>query len=418
MTDITVTEHAIDVPWDAAAPQLGTLKLFARELSRRPDLPALLFLQGGPGSPSPRPAEIDGWIERALEDYRVILLDQRGTGRSTRLDRYADPALLDAAHFTRLGASYIVDDAEALRRHLGLENWDVLGQSFGGFCLLNYLSRYPHSIRRGMFTGGLAATGVSVDDVYAATFAQLAHENEAFYAAHPGVEDTIREVCAHLAETAEYLPTGERLTPRRLRTVGIELGQGPGFATLAALFEEPFHHYSGTRRLRGDFLAAVGERVSFERAPLYGVIHESIYGGVTDFAADRVAARTPGFEPDLDPRTAETFYLTGEHIFSFQFDEDPALRDFRELGDEIAAHDFGAPYDLAALEKADVPLAAAVYPRDMYVPYELSLETAGHLPRVAVWEAEHLRHDGLRRAGREVLDALLRRLDGETSAME
>jgi hypothetical protein len=39
-------------------------------------LPYLLFLQGGPGFESPRPVEASGWLKKACEVYRVILLDQ------------------------------------------------------------------------------------------------------------------------------------------------------------------------------------------------------------------------------------------------------------------------------------------------------------------------------------------------------
>lgn len=39
-------------------------------------LPYLLFLQGGPGFESPRPVEASGWLKKACEGYRVILLDQ------------------------------------------------------------------------------------------------------------------------------------------------------------------------------------------------------------------------------------------------------------------------------------------------------------------------------------------------------
>lgn len=39
-------------------------------------LPYLLYLQGGPGFESPRPTEASGWISKACEEYRLILLDQ------------------------------------------------------------------------------------------------------------------------------------------------------------------------------------------------------------------------------------------------------------------------------------------------------------------------------------------------------
>jgi pimeloyl-ACP methyl ester carboxylesterase len=47
--------------------------------------PLLVFLQGGPGMEAPGPTahpSAPGWLERALQDYRVLMLDQRGTGRS------------------------------------------------------------------------------------------------------------------------------------------------------------------------------------------------------------------------------------------------------------------------------------------------------------------------------------------------
>lgn len=45
-----------------------------------------------------------------------------------------------------------------IRRELVGEDtkWTVLGQSFGGFCLLTYLSKHPASVKAGLFTGGLA----------------------------------------------------------------------------------------------------------------------------------------------------------------------------------------------------------------------------------------------------------------------
>jgi hypothetical protein len=72
-------------PLDHARPGGETVPLFARSLRRNEassaDLPWLLFLQGGPGFGSPRPTAESGWIKRALRDFRVLLLDQRGTGR-------------------------------------------------------------------------------------------------------------------------------------------------------------------------------------------------------------------------------------------------------------------------------------------------------------------------------------------------
>ena len=81
---LTEREHV--VPLDHARPDGPTITVFTREVAD-PDgseKPYLLFLQGGPGFEAMRPTSPpSGWMTRALTDYRVLLLDQRGTGRST-----------------------------------------------------------------------------------------------------------------------------------------------------------------------------------------------------------------------------------------------------------------------------------------------------------------------------------------------
>lgn len=81
-------DHVFPVPLDHSSPHGPTIEVFAREVAdpsrTREELPWLLYLQGGPGGKSPRPsAGSPGWLPQALSTHRVLLLDQRGTGRST-----------------------------------------------------------------------------------------------------------------------------------------------------------------------------------------------------------------------------------------------------------------------------------------------------------------------------------------------
>ncbi|AJE33799.1 proline iminopeptidase [Corynebacterium humireducens NBRC 106098 = DSM 45392] len=398
---VTVRDHTLTVPWYEGE----TIEVFCREISRDDTLPPLLFLQGGPGYPA-RPS-FDGWLSEALTDHRVFLLDQRGTGRSTRIDRHGDPTLLDATHLAHLRASDIVADAEAFRGHLGIERWDVLGQSFGGFCTTTYLSQHPDAIRYAYLTGGLPGFGPA-EEVYHATYSKLAARHEQFYRSVPWAEARIREICHHLDNSDERLPTGERLSSRRFRTIGIELGRGAGFENLAMLLDAPFHHVRGEKRLRGDTLADLSGRLSFESAPLYAAIHETIYPGVPAWAAHRVREEVEGFGEDLDPVRAERFHLTGEHIYPWLFEEDPALRDFRGAAEDLAARDWEPQYDAAALGEATAVCAAAVYRDDIFVPRELSLETAAHFRDLRVWETADHQHDGLRADGARILRHLMK----------
>src|SRR5260370_7540254 len=86
-----LTDRTFPVPLDHARPGGEQIQLFAREVvaadMETADLPWLLFLQGGPGFGAPRLTGRESWLDRALSDYRVLLLDQRGTGRSSPANR-------------------------------------------------------------------------------------------------------------------------------------------------------------------------------------------------------------------------------------------------------------------------------------------------------------------------------------------
>ena len=437
---VTVHEHRFDVPLDHGLPvgdDNPAIEIFARELVRDggEDLPHLVFLQGGPGGPGPRPGDFrDDWIGRALRDYRVVLLDQRGTGQSTRLDgttvdalaqrvsRHADGAAPTdhdrAALLRHFRQDQIIRDAELVRHELtGGAPWTSLGQSYGGFLNTAYLSLAPEGLAAVLFTGGLPGL-VPIDDIYRLTYQRTAARNRAYVARHPGDETTIREVAAHLRDTEELLLTGERLSPARFRMVGLGLGMTTRFDVLHYLLEGPWVEPEvarGRRRLSREFLRAVGEAVAME--PLYGALQEFIYAGATPdlagqataWSAERLAPEFPGFHPDADPLdTTEPYYLTGEHMPRAFFQEDPELVPLLGAVDELArATDAEPVYLPDVLRQNSVPAAAAVYVDDMFVPCELSLDTAATIRGTRVWLTNEYQHDGLRASGGAVLDHLL-----------
>ncbi|QFQ03345.1 Proline iminopeptidase [Corynebacterium urogenitale] len=236
-----IIEHTLEVPWDYSNPAHGTFELFAREVvpAGADDRPAIVWLQGGPGFPAPRPLGADGLFGEALNDYRWILLDQRGTGRSHRIDGASPAEDLTAERLSQLRQDNIVRDAEELRKYLNIEKWSLFGQSFGGFCITAYLSMFPDSVERAFLTGGLPTLDKGADELYRSTYTKLAYRHEQFLRQFPWAEQRIREICAHLDNSDERLPTGERLSSRRFRTVGIELGRGTGFDAIGYLLPEP-----------------------------------------------------------------------------------------------------------------------------------------------------------------------------------
>ncbi|MBW0115568.1 alpha/beta fold hydrolase [Pseudonocardia abyssalis] len=392
---LLVTEHEIAVPLDHSAPGGEQITVFAREVADPDglDRPYLVYLQGGPGFEGPRPTRrppSPGWLDRALADFRVLMLDQRGTGRSTPVG----PATLvgrtpaeQAAYLTYLRADAIVADAEALRAHLGSAPWSVLGQSFGGFCALAYLSQAPEGLREALFTGGLPPIGRHPDEIYRATYARVLERNRRYYARYP--EDRDRFLAAVAA--APVLASGDRLSPARLRQAGNLLGRSDGPELLHAILElDP----------TSPAFAHDAESIGFARNPIYAVLHESCYadGHATEWSAQRTMPPEYADDPAL---------LTGEHVYPWMFEELGALRPFAEAAELLAAHPWPRLYDAAVLGGNEVPAAAAVYVEDLYVESAYSLETAAQVRGLRTWVTSEYEHNALRADGAAVLDHLL-----------
>ncbi|KQT89450.1 aminopeptidase [Marmoricola sp. Leaf446] len=393
-----VVDHRITVPLDHDDPDGTTLEVFAREITAADgaDRPWLVYLQGGPGHESPRPTLeplAPSWLERALVDFRVLLLDQRGTGLSTPYGTGTRPRPLDpaaeAAYLTHFRADAIVRDAEALREHLGVRRWSVLGQSFGGFCVLHYRSRFPDSLRETYVTGGLPPVGRPPTEVYAATHAALRRLEAAHHRRHPEDADRLRAVL-ELAGAGDLRRTdGSPLTSRLVRTVGNQLGLHGG--------SDALHHLLERDPRSPAFVPDLEALLPFGgRNPLYAVVHESCYadGGVTGWAAERTL-------PDED-------HLTGEHVFGWHFDDDPALVPYAATARLLAEHDWPRLYDADALAVVDLPGAAVVYVDDPFVERRFSEETLALLPGVAGWIDDTHLHNGLRVDGPSILDRLVR----------
>ena len=402
-----VREHTVPVPLHWDDPDAGSIDVFARELvapaRQDDDLPLLLFLQGGPGGKSPRPTR-GGWVERALRDFRVVLLDQRGTGRSSRVTarsiaRFPDPAAA-ARHLLAFRADSIVADAEHLRAAVyGGRRWTTLGQSYGGFLTLTYLSTAPQALERCLVTGGLAGLTADAREVYRRTWPRVAAKTRRFYDRYPGDVERVAAVADLLAAGDVRLPDGDRLTVHRLQTLGHALGTKAGPDELHWLLDDALDDDGG---LSDGFLDAVARRTSYWDNPLYITLHESVYAsgpGATGWAAD--AERGRAFDPAVRPLP-----FTGEMVFPWMFDEIASLRAFGPAARALAeVEEFTPLYDPARLAANEVPVDAAVYVDDMYVDAGLSLQTAEAVGNVRTWVTNEHEHDGLRTG--DVLDRLL-----------
>jgi pimeloyl-ACP methyl ester carboxylesterase len=410
-----LTDHVFAVPLDHDRPDGEQIEVFAREVvaaDRSPaGLPWLLFLQGGPGFGAQRPHGRDGWLDRALTGYRVLLLDQRGTGRSTPATRQTLARFGTAAdqsdYLAHFRADAIVRDAELIRKALtGGEPWSVLGQSYGGFCTVTYLSLAPEGIREAFITGGLPGLDATADDVYRVTYGKVRAKTRAHYARYPGDVDQARRVACHLRDNDVVLPGGAPLTVEAFQSLGRMLDSGTGGDDLHYLIEDPF----AGDVLSDAFLHAVQQQLSFADGPLYAVMHEPSYaqGCATRWSAQRIRAEFGEFDPAAALDGGGPLLFTGEMIYPWMFDADPVLRPLRGAADALAEREnWPMLYDAARLAANDVPVAAAVYFNDMYVPVEFSVPTAGAIRGLKAWVTSEYDHSGLRVSNGAVLDRLI-----------
>jgi len=397
-------EHEFDVPVDHAAPDGEQLTVFAREVATpkrfEDELPWLVFLQGGPGHESPRPLALieKTWLERALQDYCVLLLDQRGTGRSTPVGELVGMSSEEQADYlTHFRADSIVRDAELIRRELGVERWSVLGQSFGGFCVVTYLSQAPDGLAEAFFTGGLPPLERHPDEVYRATYQRVAAKNRAYYERYPDDRERALAILERIGAEDVRLPGGDRLTQRRFRQLGHLLGGSDGFERLHYLLELPFGSPA--------FLHDVEAAYPFARNPLYAVIHEACYapGLATRWSAERTYPDEFRDDPTL---------FTGEHVYAWMLEEYRAIRPLAGAAEILAEHEWAPLYDVQRLQENSVPAAAAIYAEDMYVERAFSEETAAAIRGLRPWVTNEYEHDGLRADGGRVLSHLLDLVQG------
>ena len=419
---MVLIDHEFKVPLDHARPDGERISVFVREVvatdQEKKNPPWLVFFQGGPGFGALRPENKSGWLKRALKEYRVLLLDQRGTGRSTPIN-YQTLAHLatpkeQADYLKNFRADSIVRDAELIRRELiGEKNrWSVLGQSYGGFCITHYLSAAPDGLKEAIITGGLPPLNHSPDDVYRATYQRVIDKNRLYCKRYPDDAERTRSIVDYLASHEVNLPGGDRLSPRHFQQLGIAFGFSTGFERTHYLLEDAFLQGSADQEISYSFLRGFENALAFETNPIYAILHESIYceGAASNWSAERIRSEYPEFE--ITPNQPVLF--TGEMVYPWMFEEYKYLRPLKKAAEILAAYD-GWPhlYDKSVLQSNTVPCVAAIYYNDMYVERTLSEETARNIRGIMPWVTNEHEHDGLRVDGEKVLGHLLDMLHGE-----
>ena len=471
----------------------------------------ILYLQGGPGFGCAAPvsglslaSSKSSWAASALfgditntDDKtfeRIILMDQRGTGKSSPITKqrlqkmFPDLFLLDeesgsesagaelqlkrakfskalkdaTEYLSMLRADSIVRDAEWIKSVLTQphtpttmegdvpeENnlprpWGAaLGQSFGGFCLMTYLSSIKQPPKICLFTGGIAPMNTPVREVYDRLWLRVKKRNLRYYECYPGdiamVKRIVQRLLLQESDTSQpplKLPSGGILTARRFLQLGLALGGSPGtsFANLHSVLNSAFLSEDDDD-LSTTFLKRIDYEQSFDDAPLYFLLHESIYAdgpsAPTNWAAHSSYEHYITTNPEFDYRITSkcndgspTLFF-GEMVFPWMAKGDFAEvsgHGMQSLSESLAAKSdwlplFDASNMRAALAgtSAKCKAASATYFDDMYVDFNCAmdlLQRGSPLEGTKVWVTNEYQHSGLRDDGATIICKLVKMAKG------
>ncbi|CAG7931435.1 unnamed protein product [Penicillium olsonii] len=442
---LRVSELFFDVPVDYSKPAGDTLRLFARSIARKNTpiepseeskggkLPWLVYLQGGPGFGCGTPQSYP-WVDFILsKGYQVLFLDQRGTGLSSTITA-ATLALQgdggkQAEYLKNFRADNIVRDCEAIRKILTNDypedqrKWSILGQSFGGFCAVTYLSKFPEGLREAFLTGGLPPLTSGPDPVYKKTYGnsnidfpfeephadqrieKVKQRNEAYYEKYPEDVERVKRIMRYLKENKVKLPSG-LLTPARFQQLGILFGFHGGVDSLHDIVVRACNDLDIFGFLTLPTLSTIDGNGGMDKNIIYALLHESIYcqGQSSNWSADRLRANDCQFEIN---DSVPAIYFTGEMVFKDMLESYTELGEVSTAAQRLATiDDWPALYDESQLARNTVPVYAATYMEDMYVHFDLATATASKIKNTKQFITNNIYHDGLRSKSGEIMRQL------------
>jgi len=283
------------VPEDPSTPDGDEIEIFVARIpaqSAEPRRDPLVLIAGGPGQ-----STVDFYLqsgsafEQARRDRDIVLVDQRGTGRSATgfncsapddvyaddrpetLMRLVEDCLARLEHDPRFyTTSVAVQDLERVRAALGIEQWNLYGISYGTRVAQHYLRRYPERVRSIVLDGVVPAPLALGPDI--------AHEAQralgqifARCAADIGCADAFTNLAEDFAALLERLDTAAAaeatdappLKPAELRTaVRLMSYAAPTVALLPVMLEEAYDgNYSPLSGQAKTLLRDVPESLSF-----------------------------------------------------------------------------------------------------------------------------------------------------------
>lgn len=403
----------------------------------------LLYLCGGPGDGNPALAypELNKIILERLA-LPVLYVNFRGTGDVGDESRVCAANLAARAHRSGLSAAEylalfrqdsIAADLESIRLCLGGVKYRLVGQSFGGWVAMTYLSRRPEALEVVYLTGGMPPIGKTPEQVYDALYRLVERENEKYYAEHQEDKALILRITRWLEgndvslnvekpeNKRQAVPAG-KLTAKGFMTMGRHFGRGkPGrdwvHSVVNSFADDIEREGEISNEAIAEFLKLNGTGFKLHLRPLYAAVHELIYctgpGVASEWAAQRLGRQRKNFRWLEDgfefAKSEDTLYFSGEMIYQFMLkDAGEELEPFIKPADVLArSTQWSELYDEEQLRQTTVPVKALIYPNDMFLDFGFSTEAAKRIRSCEQLPvANHWIHASIKTNTAEVCDVL------------
>ena len=394
-----LTEREHIVPLDHARPDGPSITVFTREVADPDglDRPYLALPPGRPGlrgDPAHQPAL---GLDEAGPEGLPGAAPRPARHRPIDAGRAADPRVHARGAGRRTsptsGPIPIVRDAELIRRELGVDRWSVLGQSFGGFTSMTYLSIAPEGLREAFITGGLVA------DRPAGRRRLRAPPTAGSSSAPSATSSATRRTAPGSARSTAGSTARTFLLDDRRPAHGPPLPPARPVARRQRRVRAAPPHRGAAVRIR-------------RRS---GTTSRGRSGSSATRSTPRSTSRpTPTAWPLAGPPTGSCPTRSGTGSASPPSTSSRgcsrttgALRPHRAAAELLAEHPWPRLYDAAQLAVNEVPVAATIYVNDLYVERAFAEETAAQVRGLRTWITDEYDHNGLRADGERVLDRLI-----------
>lgn len=370
---VVVESRLFSVPLVHDTPNDETItvgaKLVSRQYTPHSKDKYILYLQGGPGYSCPFPSKTSPvFLEPMLRrGYTVVLLDQRGTGLSEPVDV---GSLVDGKtpeeqleYILNFRADSIVKDAEMIRKILlGETQWLLLGQSYGSFCSLCYLSMFPKSIKCVFLTGGVPPLLSTRAEVVNCQVENMRKRCQAYFSKYKEDRERLDGIHRYLDNNKVYLPNGSQLTVARFKGVGSCFGVTGGALYIHSLITTMALEIQTLNSLTYNTKNSIMQCFGSETNILYFLFQQVIY------------MNGPGHLERFSQEMFDELPFTIE-MFHSEMLTDPVFQPLAPLVDELYRFsNWKQIWDLESLKSIrwdDIPVVAASFVGDIYVDFNL-----------------------------------------------